>query len=80
MNIMVTYGKWRKVVDENESLKRRIAIQELQMGLRDNYAELIMAVETKTQGESRHQTALRYIKEAMRKRRRAELKKEMDDE
>uniref|UniRef100_A0A6H1ZG30 Uncharacterized protein n=1 Tax=viral metagenome TaxID=1070528 RepID=A0A6H1ZG30_9ZZZZ len=30
----------------------------------DKYMELIMAVENKYPGESRHQTALRYIKEA----------------
>jgi hypothetical protein len=30
----------------------------------DEYFELIMAVETKYPGETRHQTALRYIAEA----------------
>ena len=33
---------------------------------REKYNELIMAVESKYEGESRHETALRYIKEAER--------------
>ncbi len=32
------------------------------MNTKELYNELIMAVETKHEGETRHQTALRYIK------------------
>jgi hypothetical protein len=32
--------------------------------IKDKYQELILAVENKHQGETRHQTALRYIKNA----------------
>lgn len=32
-------------------------------GMKENYTELLMAVESKYPGETRHDTALRYIKE-----------------
>ena len=32
--------------------------------IKDKYYELILAVERKHRGETRHETALRYIKEA----------------
>ena len=35
-------------------------------GMKENYTELLMAVESKYPGETRHDTALRYIKEAER--------------
>jgi hypothetical protein len=39
-------------------------IQELLDSQRAKYQELIMAVESKHEGETRHETALRYIKQA----------------
>ena len=40
-----------------------IAVSE-ERGVKEKYQELIMAVETKYEGESRHETALKYIRSA----------------
>jgi hypothetical protein len=51
----------RKAEDLKKERARRAA-QERK--LRDNYLELTMAVKRKYPGENRHETALRYIREA----------------
>lgn len=48
--------------DEEETIKRRG--RTVNEEIVSPYQELIMSVEDKYEGESRHQTALRYIKEA----------------
>ena len=46
----------------------KVFIQPQPWKVEDEYTELLMAVETKHPGESRHDTALRYIREAERGR------------
>ena len=51
-----------RVPSEEDVLVEGRALGELS-GTADKYHELIMSVETKHTGETRHQTALRYIRE-----------------
>lgn len=51
-----------------EALGRLALLREIQkqLDLVDSYQELLYAVETKVDGETRHETALKYIKQAER--------------
>lgn len=54
-------------LDESKPLVESVAELELEVkDLMKKYNELIMSVERKHEGESRHETALRYIREAER--------------
>lgn len=60
--LSVSYKKRRKTAEENESLKRKMVLMDLKSGGK-NYGRLLGAVRSKFAGESRFQTALRYIEE-----------------
>ena len=53
-----------KLKTHGEGLDKRINVMETSIDIKDKYNELIMAVGNKYPGESRHETALRYIKRA----------------
>jgi hypothetical protein len=56
---MIAKSRITEVVEAEREYQR----EELE-GVVKDYQELIMAVESKFEGETRHQTALRYIKQA----------------
>ena len=60
-----TDGSYREFENHFKRKTKDDLIRELwdAFGTADKYRELMMAVESKYQGESRHETALRYIQE-----------------
>jgi hypothetical protein len=48
----------------DELRKERIARHKREKNLRDKYLELVTAVQNTKKGESRHDTVLRYVREA----------------
>ena len=61
--LFVSYKKFRQATEEVEKLKRELTLIKLKNDNGKRYQELLLAVESKYKGESRHQTALRYIRE-----------------
>ena len=70
---IVSFDKNNKVTLDDKQFRAKVefSIQEElakakteERGVKEKYQELIMAVEKKYQGESRHETALKYIRSA----------------